>query len=198
MIASWRAPETMTADEQARLLKATAAHDDPRDHVLYSMALGNGLRLRELLGLKRGRRQPGRPPDSATGGPGPGHDERGPPRGGIPTARLQTKLRHFLAWKKRVGQTLGPEAPLFLSAQGRRFSPRAAQWRFAWWQERVRFDRRYSFHAMRHSAVTAVYRATENLFLAQRFARHASALTTIVYTHPSDEELYAGVKNLPC
>ncbi len=60
------------------------------------------------------------------------------------------------------------------------------------------FDRRYNFHALRHSAVTNVYRASRNLFLAQRFARHASPLTTIVYTHPADEELAAGVRDLPC
>ncbi len=54
MFARFRAPETMTAAEQARLLKITAAHVDPRDHVLYSMALGTGLRLRELLGLNGG------------------------------------------------------------------------------------------------------------------------------------------------
>jgi hypothetical protein len=46
--------------------------------------------------------------------------------------------------------------------------------------------------------VTAVYRATGNLFVAQRFARHASPITTIVYTHPSDEELYEGIRNLRC
>lgn len=48
------------------------------------------------------------------------------------------------------------------------------------------------------SAVINVYRASGNLFLAQRFARHASPLTTIIYTHPSDEELYAGIRDLPC
>ena len=41
------------------------------------------------------------------------------------------------------------------------------------------------------AAVTAVYRATRDLFLAQRFARHASPLTTTVYCHPGDEELLA-------
>jgi len=46
--------------------------------------------------------------------------------------------------------------------------------------------------------VTSVYRATRDLFVAQRFARHASPITTIIYTHPSDEELYAGVRDLPC
>ena len=36
------------------------------------------------------------------------------------------------------------------------------------------------------------------LFLAQRFARHASPPTTVIYTHPADEELAEGVRDLPC
>jgi len=44
--------------------------------------------------------------------------------------------------------------------------------------------------------VTNVYRASHDLFLAQRFARHASPLTTIVYTHPGDEELRAAVRGI--
>jgi len=60
------------------------------------------------------------------------------------------------------------------------------------------FDRLYPFHALRHTAVTNVYRASRDLFLAQRFARHVSPLTTTIYTHPGDEELYAGIRNLPC
>jgi len=43
-----------------------------------------------------------------------------------------------------------------------------------------------------------VYRSPRDLFLAQRFATHASPLVTIVYTHPADEELAAGVRDLPC
>jgi len=80
----------------------------------------------------------------------------------------------------------------------RRPSPRAAQWRFGWWQERAGFDRGYGFHALRHSAVTNVYRASRDLFLAQRFARHVSPLTTVIYTHPSDEEMYRKLRGLPC
>ncbi|MGH9867997.1 MAG: tyrosine-type recombinase/integrase [Candidatus Polarisedimenticolia bacterium] len=78
-----------------------------------------------------------------------------------------------------------------------RYDP-ASQWRFAWWQARAGFNRRYNFHALRHSAVTNVYRASRNLFLAQRFARHASPLTTIIYTHPADEELWEGIREMPC
>jgi site-specific recombinase XerC len=65
-------------------------------------------------------------------------------------ARLIPKLRRFLAWKRDHGESLEPDAPLFVSAQGRRLSPRAAQWRFAWWQERAEFDRHYGFHQLRH------------------------------------------------
>ncbi len=60
------------------------------------------------------------------------------------------------------------------------------------------FDRMYPFHALRHTAVTNVYRASRDLFLAQRFARHASPLTTVLYTHTSDEELREGVRGLRC
>ena len=37
-----------------------------------------------------------------------------------------------------------------------------------------------------------------NDFLAQRFARHASPLTTVIYTHASDEDLPEGVRGLRC
>jgi hypothetical protein len=49
-----------------------------------------------------------------------------------------------------------------------------------------------------HAAITNVYRASKDLFLAQRFARHASPLTTVIYTHASDEELREGVRGLRC
>jgi len=58
------------------------------------------------------------------------------------------------------------------------------------------FERPYNFHALRHTAITNVYRATKDLFLTQRFARHANPITTVAYTHPSDEELYAAIRGI--
>ena len=49
-----------------------------------------------------------------------------------------------------------------------------------------------------HTAVTNVYRASRDLFLAQRFARHVSPLTTTIYTHPSDQEMWEKVRRLSC
>lgn len=33
-------------------------------------------------------------------------------------------------------------------------------------------------------------------FLTQRFARHANPITTVAYTHPSDEELFSAIAEI--
>jgi len=109
------------------------------------------------------------------------------------------KLRRFWNWKARKGKGLQPSDPLFCSQGGRRrISKRRVQFAFRTWQVRAGFDRFYPFHALRHTAVTNVYRASRDLFLAQRFARHVSPLTTTVYTHPSDREMWEKVRGLSC
>ncbi|HEX4826381.1 MAG TPA: tyrosine-type recombinase/integrase [Candidatus Polarisedimenticolaceae bacterium] len=91
-----------------------------------------------------------------------------------------------------------PTTPLFANQSGRRISKRRVQFAWAAWQRQAGFDGIYGFHALRHTAVTNVYRASRDLFLAQRFARHASPLTTTVYTHPSDQETAAKLRHLTC
>jgi integrase/recombinase XerC len=190
------APQTMTAYEQRALLRATAGHT--RDHLVVSLALGTGLRLGELVGLnvgdvffptgeprtrirvraeiaKRGRTGDVFLPDALVG-----------------------KVRRFWRYKLDHRERIEPSAPLFCGLSRRRISPRRIQVVVRAWQGKAGFDRLYCFHSLRHSAVTNVYRATRDLFLAQRFARHASPLTTVIYTHPSDEELREGVRRLVC
>src|SRR6266853_867063 len=67
---------------------------------------------------------------------------------------------------------------------------------FVHWQRIAGFERVYHFHTLRHRAITNVDRATKDLSLTQRFARHANPITTIAYTHPSDEELYAAIRQV--
>ena len=45
-------PQTLTQAEQRAIQRATAKN--PRDHLLYSLALGTGLRLAEIVGLNVG------------------------------------------------------------------------------------------------------------------------------------------------
>src|SRR5436309_967741 len=111
---------------------------------------------------------------------------------------LVPKLRRFWAYKRARGEATGPGDALLCSQSGVRISKRRVQFAWRQWQVKAGFDRLYSFHSLRHVAVTNVYRASRDLFLAQRFARHVSPLTTTVYTHPSDEEMYQRVRGLSC
>jgi len=111
---------------------------------------------------------------------------------------LTPKLEAFWAYKRRAGEGLSPDAPLFCNQSRERISKRRVQHAFRCWQVKAGFDRLYPLHALRHTAVTNVYRASRDLFLAQRFTRHVSPLTTIVYTHVCDEELMERVRELRC
>ena len=189
-------PPTLTRAEQRAILRATAGN--PRDHLIYSLALGTGLRLAEIVGLNVGDvyTPKGRPrnrirlrPEIAKGG-----------RAGdvfLPDALL-AKFRRFWRHKATRREGLRPEDPLFCSQSRTRISPRRVQFAFRTWQVKAGFDRLYPLHALRHTAITNVYRASRDLFLAQRFARHVSPLTTTVYTHPSDQEMWERVRGLSC
>jgi integrase/recombinase XerC len=189
-------PTTLTQAEQRTILRATAKNT--RDHTIYSLALGTGLRLGEIVGLNVGDvfNGNGRPrtririrPEIA---------KRGKAGDVFLPDKLVVKLRRFRTFKKQRRESLEPETPLFCNQSRTRISKRRVQ--FAWraWQQRAGFDRLYAFHCIRHSAVTNVYRATRDLFLAQRFARHVSPLTTVIYTHPSDEEMRSRIRILGC
>jgi integrase/recombinase XerC len=189
-------PQTLTHGEQRAILGATARN--PRDHLLYSLALGTGLRLAEIVGMNVGDvyTPDGKPrnrvrlrAEIAKGG-----------RVGdvfLPAA-LAAKLRRF--WRHKASRREGLQLadPLFCNQSRRRISKRRVQFAFRTWQIKAGFDRLYPMHALRHTAITNVYRASRDLFLAQRFARHVSPLTTTVYTHPSDQEMWDRVRGLSC
>ncbi len=189
-------PQTLTRDEMHALLTASRSH--LRDHLVFSLALGTGLRLSELVGLDvadlyfpNGEpriRVRIRPEIAKRGRTGDVF---------LPDALLP-KLKRFWTYKLECGERIQAASPLFCAQSRRRISPRRVQVLFRSWQVRTGFDRLYPFHAIRHTAVSNVYRASRDLFLAQRFARHASPLTTVIYTHPSDEELRERLRDMTC
>jgi len=189
-------PATLTRSDQLALLEVV--RERPRESLLVSLALGTGLRLAEIVGLDVGDLYlPGGQPRvrvrlrSEIAKRGRAGDVFLPD--GL-KPRLVRFWRHKVAERERLDST----APLFCSRTGRRLSKRRVQVLFRGLQIEAGFDRLYPFHALRHTAITNVYRASRDLFLAQRFARHASPLTTVCYTHPSDEELREGVRKLQC
>ena len=189
-------PTTLTRADQMALFEP--ASDRPREALLVSLALGTGLRLAEIVGLNVGDIYlPGGQPRVRVR-LRPEIAKRGRAGDVFLPDRLKPRLARFWSYKRAQGEQLDPHAPLFCSQTGRRLSKRRVQVLFRELQVQAGFDRLYPFHALRHTAITNVYRASKDLFLAQRFARHASPLTTVVYTHPSDEELREGVRRLSC
>lgn len=194
------APKTLALVEQKQLLQATGQYKSTfRDHVLFSLALGTGLREHEIAALtvgdifnadgarkrvqlrvfKRSNK------DEAT-------------QDIILSESLRKKLQRFYAWKKEEGESVELMAPLFVSRKKNALSTRQIRRLFVEWQEKAGFDQRFPFHALRHTACTAMYRATKDIRLTQRFARHKSIHYTERYTHSSDEERFQACEALYC
>lgn len=199
-----RPPRSLTDDEQRRVLRASGKHSDTfRDHMIFSLALGTGLREGEIVALDVG--------DVSR----PGH----PRRRALRTIRLR-----YYARKGRHADRVDAEAqivhlpdgtyykldkflrsragaadtdPLFVGRCGERLSTRRVREVWREWQARAGLDHLYPFHAARHTAISNVYRATKgNIRIAQRVARHARIDTTTRYEHASAEEVAAAVRGL--
>jgi site-specific recombinase XerC len=196
-----RPAPTLTENEQLLLLKVTGQHIDGfRDHVIYSLALGTGLREHEILALDVGDvfDAAGRAKRRVTLRVFKRSSENPAPQEVLLPDLVRTKLERLLAVRKRAGELITPDTPIFVSRLGRRLSARQLRNAFAVWQERAGFERHLSFHACRHSACSNVYRQSKDLRLTQKFARHKSVVTTSIYTHPTDDELLRAVQGLIC
>src|SRR6266852_459653 len=166
-------PMTLSQEEQTSLLEAVAREGSRRDLALLTLALGTGLRLRELVGLNVG--------DVATKSGEVAwkvHLPKGITKGrrggrAFLPERVRAALADHLASKRVSGYSMALKAPLFQSSQTRRISTRRVQAIFVHWQRVAGFERPYHFHALRHTAITNVYRATKVLFLTQRSARES-------------------------
>lgn len=194
-------PKSMTEEEQRKFLAVTGEHRDGfRDHVLFSIALGTALREHEIVALNVGdvrdengkivRRFPLRVFKRS-------NMDAGAQEAVLPDA-LRYKLEKFLRWKSANEEPLGDASPLFISRQWSRLSTRRVRDRFAFWQERAGFERHFTFHGLRHTALSNLYRMTKDIRLVQKVARHASINSTSIYTEPSDEAILRAVRAMPC
>src|SRR6266852_9764764 len=110
-------PMTLSTEEQTRLLEAVARVGSRRDLALLTLALGTGLRLRELVGLNVG--------DVATKSGEVAWKVQLPKkitkgrRGGVAflPERVRSALAHHLASKRVIGLSMTQKTPLFQSSQ---------------------------------------------------------------------------------
>jgi integrase/recombinase XerC len=194
----------LSARDVKALLRVSGQHARGfRDHCIFSLALGSGLRESEIVALNIS--------DVTSDGK---------------TVNRWITLRRFKGWQRATRATrdaqrvaLSDDArakierylkqrrqlplwrdhePLFLARGGtRRLSTRRAREIFAYWRDHAGIDPRFSFHALRHTYCSNVYRAKKDIVALQRLARHARIDTSLIYTHPTDDELIAAGRDVP-
>jgi integrase len=171
-----------------------------RDHVIFSVALGTALREHEICALNVGdllhddgkikRRFPLRVFKRS-------NRDVADQQCIVPDA-LAYKLTKFFAWKRAKNESLAPDAPLFVSRLGKRLATRTLRLLFRTWQERAGFDRFHTVHALRHTALTAVYRRKRDVRYVQAVGRHKSIQSSMIYIVPGDQEVEDAMRDQIC
>ena len=170
-------PRGLSEDEQGQLLTVLASatgRKARRDHALFALMLGTGIRVGSALALEVG--------DVDL--------DRGELRIRIAKGDLPTTV--FLG--RGIAGILRPyiegrEGPLFPGQGGRSLCSRHVQRRLAQWCERAGIQHTVSPHDLRHSFAIRIYRKTRDLLLVQHALRHRSIASTTVYARCDEARL---------
>ena len=173
--AAKRLPDTLDADQMARLLQI--AGDEPetvRDRALMELLYSSGLRLAELISIQLGDLDMG---DGLVTVTGKGRKTRIVPVG-------RQALKAVRDWLKQRGQLAKPEdQTLFVGPRGGPLSPRTVQARLKRWGLAQGVQQGVHPHLFRHSFASHVLESSGDLRAVQELLGHANISTTQIYTH---------------
>lgn len=177
-----KSPSVLSAKEVQKLFSVIRRDRSAiarRDHLMFSLLLGTGMRLGSLVALRLGDI------DLLQG------TVRIRAKGGIErtvylTASLKQRLKPHLK-HRNVGD------PVFSSPAGGALGSRQVQLRLAGWIRKARIAGSYSAHSLRHTFATRLYESTKDLRLVQVALGHRHVSTTEIYTHISGGALRRAV-----
>ncbi len=174
--AARRLPQTLDADQMARLLQMPAKGDplSARDRALMELLYSSGLRLAELVGLDVSSLDL---KDGVVHVLGKGRKARI-----VPVGRIALRaLRNWL--QERTQFARSDENALFVGRNGSRLGPRAVQVRVALWARRQGLGVHVHPHLFRHSFASHLLESGGELRGVQELLGHADISTTQIYTH---------------
>lgn len=170
-----RLPQTLDADQMARLLQIPAGGGlTARDRALMELLYSSGLRLAELVGLDLSDLDL---KDRTVQVLGKGRKSRIVPVGRLAVAALRAWL------KERAALAAAAETALFVGRSGRRLGPRAIQQRVDYWAKRQGLGLHVHPHLFRHSFASHLLESGGELRGVQELLGHADISTTQIYTH---------------
>jgi integrase/recombinase XerC len=170
-----RLPQTLDADQMARLLEIPAGEPFAcRDRAIMELLYSSGLRLAEIVGLDLGELDLR---DRMVHVLGKGRKARL-----VPVGRMAIRaLEEWLA--ERPGIARPGEPALFVGRSGRRLGRRAVELRVAHWARRQGVPAHVYPHLFRHSFASHLLESGAELRGVQELLGHADIATTQIYTH---------------
>ena len=173
--AAKRLPDTLDADQMARLLQIEGEEPETvRDRALMELLYSSGLRLAEIIGI---RLQDIDLTEGLVTVTGKGNKTRIVPVG----AQAQKALK---AWLKLRTQMAKPEDDtLFVGPRGEPLAPRTVQARVKRWGVAQGVPQGVHPHLFRHSFASHVLESSGDLRAVQELLGHANISTTQIYTH---------------
>lgn len=176
-------PKALSEDEQRRLLDTLArarGWESERDHALFALMLGSGIRLASALSLTASDFDLDRGDVRLRRAKGD-REERA-----VLPAAVVAHLREFLPTQSALG-------PVWISRHGLRLSTRQAQRRLTYWMKKAGIEHAASPHALRHSFATNLYSRTHDILLVRDALGHKSIESTLVYARIDRERLRAAL-----
>jgi integrase/recombinase XerC len=173
--AARRLPETLDADQMARLLEIPAGEPfAARDRAIMELLYSSGLRLAEIVGLDVASLDPR---DRVVHVLGKGSKMRV-----VPVGRMA--LKAIEQWMvERTGLARADQQALFVGRSGRRLGRRAVELRVAHWARRQGLPTHVYPHLFRHSFASHLLESGAELRGVQELLGHADIATTQIYTH---------------
>ncbi|HEY3644149.1 MAG TPA: tyrosine recombinase XerC [Gammaproteobacteria bacterium] len=173
--AAKRLPDTLDADQMARLLQIPGEDAETvRDRAIMELLYSSGLRLAELISTRLTDMDLGQGLITVTG--------KGNKTRIVPVGRMA--IDAIRAWLKLRGEFAKPEdQELFVSVRGGPLSPRSVQARLKHWGKVQGVQQGIYPHLLRHSFASHVLESSGDLRAVQELLGHANISTTQIYTH---------------
>ena len=168
-----RLPKALPQEELNHMLDSAPVDDSlaVRDHALFELMYGSGLRLSEIHGLDLGDVLLDEGWVSVTG---KGRKERQVPLSGKSVESLRTYL------SERV--EADGETALFTGKNGTRLGQRQIQKRLQTWAVQQGSGQHISPHMMRHSYASHLLQSSRDIRAVQELLGHSNLSTTQIYT----------------
>ena len=168
-------PNALSPDEANRLMEIEG--DDwvvVRDRAILELFYSSGLRLSELVNLKKEEVDLAEGQVRVTG--------KGNKTRIVPVGRAASKaLRDWFMLRDTFASS--DEAALFVNQRGKSISPRMVQTRIKQWALKMGLSTHVHPHMLRHSFASHVLQSSGDLRAVQEMLGHANISTTQVYTH---------------